>query len=53
MVKTYVADTNTADLARGEESLHLLPRVRVLPVVDDVALAVGERRELVVIACNN
>lgn len=49
---TYVADADAADLARGEERLHLLPRVGVLPVPDDVALAVGERRELVVVACN-
>jgi hypothetical protein len=49
--KTYVADANGLGLARRENSLHLLPAVDVIVVPDDVSLAVGQGRELVVIAC--
>jgi hypothetical protein len=45
-----VANTDGFSFAGGEESLHLLPRVDVGVGVDDVALAVGELGELVVVS---
>lgn len=49
--KTYVADANGLGLACLEDGLHLLPAVDVVVVPDDVSLAAGQRRELVVVAC--
>lgn len=45
-----VGDADGLGLARGDELLHLLPRVDVVVRVDDVALAVGELGEAVVVA---
>jgi hypothetical protein len=45
-----VGDADGLGLARGDELLHLLPCVDVVVRVDDVALAVGELGEAVVVA---
>lgn len=47
---TYVADADTLDLASLGELFHLLPGFDVVPVTQDIAGAVRESRELVVIA---
>lgn len=48
--EAYVADTDTPDPASLSEFLHLLPGVDVVPVTHDIAGAVRESRELVVVA---
>lgn len=49
--KTYVADTNRLGLAGRKSGLHLFPAVDVVVVANDISLAVGQSRELVVVAC--
>lgn len=48
--KTHVGHANGLGLARRQHLLHLLPGVDVVVAVDDVALAVGQLGELVVVA---
>lgn len=48
--KTYVADTNRLGLAGRKSGLHLFPPIDVVVVVDDISLAVGQSRELIVVA---
>jgi hypothetical protein len=48
--RTDVGDTDGLGLARCEQLLHLLPCVDVVVRADDVALAVGELGEAVVVA---
>ena len=50
--KTDVGDADGLGLARGDELFHLLPCVDMVVRVDDVALAVGELGEAVVVACS-
>lgn len=50
MEKTRVADTDALDLAAGDEGLHLLPCLGVVPVADHVARAIGVGGELVVVS---
>lgn len=49
--ETYIANADATDFA-GRESPHLLPGFGVVPVAEDVALAVGEGRELFVVSLN-
>lgn len=49
--KTYVADANGLGLARLEGCLHLFPAIGMVVVPDNVSLAVGQGRELVVVTC--
>ena len=46
----HVADANALYLARLKQLLHLLPRIDMVVRADDVALAVGELREAVIVA---
>jgi hypothetical protein len=48
--ETDVGDADGLGLARCEQLLHLLPYVDVVVRADDVALAVGELGEAVVVA---
>jgi hypothetical protein len=48
----YVADADAPDLAGREELLHRLPGIDVGVGVDDVSLAIWERREAVMVSCN-
>lgn len=48
-----VGDADGLGLACGEEGFHLFPGVDVRVGVNDVALAVGELGELVVVSCGS